>query len=108
MEVIEVVYNVKTKAEEVTKRTLSDEEISQIDKEQQTVKNRKKMFELKRNLSNTDYITNKLTEAITEALETGDNSKVIELRQKYSKELEDRKEWREEINQLEEELNNGN
>lgn len=60
------------------------------------------------NLKSTDYITNKLTEAVAEALETGDNSKVIELRQKYSKELEDRKAWRAEINRLEEELKNGN
>ena len=63
---------------------------------------------LKTNLSNTDYIDNKLTEAIVEFIETGDNSKVLELKQKYSEELADREAWREEINRLEEELNNGN
>ena len=63
---------------------------------------------LKSNLSNTDPVANKLAEAIAISLVTGDNSNVIELRQKYSKELADRQSWRTEINRLEEELKNGN
>lgn len=66
-----------------------------------------KIEELKQNLYNTDYIDNKLTEAIAEFIETGDNSKILWLKQEYSKELTDRKLWREEINRLEEELQNG-
>jgi hypothetical protein len=63
--------------------------------------------QLKQNLSNTDYVANKLSEAIATSFVTGDNSNVIALRNKYFNILADRDVWREEINRLEEELKNG-
>lgn len=68
----------------------------------------KKIDELKQNLSNTDYVSNKLAEAIATSFVTGDNSSVTALRNKYFNILADRDAWREEINRLEEELKNGN
>lgn len=70
--------------------------------------NTQKIAELKQNLSNTDYVANKLSEEIATSFVTGDNSSVIALRNKYFKILADRDAWREEINRLEEELKNGN
>ena len=67
-----------------------------------------KIAQLKQNLLLTDYIANKLSEAIATSFVTGDNSSVIALRNKYFNILADRDAWREEINRLEEELNNGN
>lgn len=64
--------------------------------------------QLKQNLSNTDYVANKLSEEIATSFVTGDNSNVIALRNKYFSILSDRDEWRAEINRLEEELKNGN
>ena len=66
------------------------------------------ILKLKQNLSNTDYVANKLSEEIATSFITGDNSSVIALRNKYFSILADRDAWREEINRLEEELNNGN
>lgn len=63
---------------------------------------------LRSNLSNTDYVANKISEEIATSFITGDNSGVIALRNKYFNILADRDAWREEINRLEEELNNGN
>ena len=70
--------------------------------------NTQKIAELKQNLSNTDYVANKLSEEIATSFVTGDNSSVIALRNKYFNVLANRDAWREEINRLEEELNNGN
>lgn len=55
---------------------------------------------LKQNLANTDYIANKLAEAIADSLVTGDNTKVYELKTQYAKQLQDRKSWRDEIDRL--------
>ena len=66
------------------------------------------ILKLKQNLSNTDYVANKLSEAIATSFVTGDNSNVIALRNKYFNILADRDVWRAEINRLEEELKNGN
>ena len=63
--------------------------------------NSKTIEQLKQNLANTDYIANKLAEAIADALVSGDNSKVYELKTAYAKQLQDRKTWREEIDTLE-------
>lgn len=60
-----------------------------------------RITELKQNLANTDYIANKLAEAIADSLVTGDNAKVYELKTKYAKQLQDRKSWRDEIDRLE-------
>ena len=57
--------------------------------------------ELKQNLIDTDYISNKLAEAVSKYITTGDNTEVVELRTKYSKQLEDRQLWRDRINKLE-------
>lgn len=65
---------------------------------------RHRILELKKLLSSTDWIANKLSEAVAEYIETNDSSKIITLRLKYAKELEDRQSWRDEINRLEEEV----
>ena len=57
--------------------------------------------ELKQKLFDTDYISNKLAEAVSKFIVTGDNTEVIELRTKYSKQLENRQLWRDRINELE-------
>lgn len=57
--------------------------------------------ELKQKLIDTDYVSNKLAEAVSKYIVTGDNTEIIELRTKYSKELEDRQLWRDRINELE-------
>lgn len=57
--------------------------------------------ELKQKLFDTDYISNKLAEAVSKYIATGDNTEVVELRTKYSKELENRQLWRDRINELE-------
>ena len=59
---------------------------------------------LTQKLDETDYIDNKLTEAIVEYIVTEDKTKLIELRSKYAKELADRESWRKEINVLETQL----
>lgn len=59
---------------------------------------------LKQNLADTDYISNKLAEAVSKYIATGDNTEVVELRTKYSKQLEDRQLWRDKINELEQEV----
>lgn len=63
--------------------------------------NTQRITELKQNLANTDYIANKLAEAIADSLVTGDNTKVYELKTQYAKQLQDRKSWRDEIDTLE-------
>lgn len=65
-----------------------------------TVNKYKQIAELKQNLANTDYIANKLAETIADALVSGDNSKVYELKAEYAKQLQDRKSWRDEIDKL--------
>lgn len=61
---------------------------------------------LTQNLIKTDYIANKLAEANAEYIVTEDKTKLIELRNKYSKELADRETWRKEIDSLQEKLKN--
>lgn len=56
---------------------------------------------LKQHLINTDYIPNKLAEAIAKYIETGDNTKLVELNKKYEAQLEERQIWRDKINELE-------
>ena len=58
------------------------------------------------NLQETDYIANKLAEANAEYIVTEDKTKLIELRNKYLKELTDRETWRKEIDSLQEKLKN--
>ena len=58
------------------------------------------ILELQFKLTKTDYIDNKLTEAIVEYILTEDKTKLIELRTKYAKELANREQWRKEINVL--------
>lgn len=60
-----------------------------------------RIYELKQKLANTDWIASKLAEAVAYDLEAGNNAKVVELRAKYAKELNDRENWRKEINELE-------
>ena len=64
--------------------------------------------ELKQKLADTDYISNKLSEAVSKYIATGDNTEVVELRTKYSKQLEDRQLWRDRINEIQLFLKNQN
>lgn len=62
------------------------------------------IYNLTKKLVATDYIANKLAEANTEYIVTEDKTKLIELRNKYAKELADRETWRNEIDSLQEKL----
>lgn len=55
-------------------------------------------------LYETDYIANKLSEAISKYIIEGDNTNVITLREKYATELTNRELWRNEISSLKDEL----
>lgn len=55
-------------------------------------------------LRETDYIANKLAEAVSKFISTGDNTDVLLLREKYALELANREEWRKEIDKLQQEL----
>lgn len=57
----------------------------------------RRIRELKRLLASTDYIVNKLTEALAE----NDVEAVVSLKDEYAMELANRKLWRAEINSLE-------
>lgn len=59
-----------------------------------------KVANLQMKLDKTDYVANKLAEAITEYIVTEDKTKLVELHTKYTKELADREEWRKEIDSL--------
>lgn len=103
---------------------VSDEDLKQIEKTKcfDVVNNcvidydnteKEKMEKLKiesyragRYLVETDYIANKLAEAISKYIETGDNTEVLLLRTTYKDQLEKRAEYRKRINELEEILNN--
>ncbi len=63
-----------------------------------------KIVELKINLKNTDYTTNKLTEAIAEYIVYGNNAMVTDLYNQYLDVINQRKDWRAEIDTLESEL----
>ena len=62
--------------------------------------NEEKLVKLKVNLEKTDYIANKLAEAVSKYISTGDNTDVLLLREKYALELANREEWRKEIDKL--------
>lgn len=72
----------------------------------QAEEDEKKLYILQTNLDKTDYIANKLAEAIAEYIVTEDKTKLIELRTKYAKKLTDREAWRKEIDSLQEKLKN--
>ena len=61
---------------------------------------RMKADECRRSLADTDYVVAKINELAVE----GDSDGVETLRQKYSKQLADRKAWREKINRYEAKL----
>lgn len=63
-------------------------------------------IELMNNFRRTDYITDKLVEAIVEYIIHGDSSKVLSLCSEYESAIEQRKAWRAEINELQEKLKN--
>ena len=66
--------------------------------------NQKRIAELTQQLEKTDYIANKLAEAVSKYISTGDNTDVLLLREKYALELANREEWRKEIDKLQQEL----
>lgn len=65
-----------------------------------------KINELTMQLQKTDYIANKLAEAVSKYISTGDNTDVLLLREKYALELVNRETWRKEIDSLQEKLKN--
>ena len=72
----------------------------------ETEKLNMKIYNIIKLLQKTDYIDNKLTEAIAEYIATGDNTNVLALREQYKVELQNRASWRLEINKLENTLKN--
>ena len=93
---------------EVIERDMTEQELAEMEVQRKSFENGELILQLKQKLYNTDYVANKLSEEIATSFVTGDNSSVIALRNKYFNILADRDAWREEINRLEEELNNGN
>lgn len=75
---------------------------AEIEKEE----NELKIVKLTNKLAKTDYIANKLAEAISKYISTGDNTDVLLLREKYALELANRESWRKEIDSLQEKLKN--
>lgn len=73
-------------------------EISQKEQNEQAI------AELKQKLSDTDYIANKLAEAISKYIVTEDKTIVSQILIEYSEELQQREQWRNEINKLEESI----
>lgn len=63
-----------------------------------------KILALKQKLRQTDYVCNKLTEAIAEYIIQGDNTAVVNIYNEYKQVLAQRKALRDEINALEKEL----
>ena len=63
-----------------------------------------KILKYKRELEKTDYITDKLTEAIAESLITANNARLLSLYDEYKPVLDQRQAWRDAINTMEEEL----
>ena len=63
-----------------------------------------KIAKYKRELEKTDYITDKLTEAIAESLITANNARLLSLYAEYKPVLDQRQAWRDAINTMEEEL----
>ena len=63
-----------------------------------------KILELKLKLFETDYIDHKLLKAVINYIVTYDNTELINLCEEYKVEIQQRQEWRDEINALEKEL----
>ena len=63
-----------------------------------------KIVELQIKLDKTDYMDNKLTQAIKQYILTGDKTPVILTEQEYGENFKQRQAWRDEINLLETEL----
>jgi len=86
------------------KRYLKGQEPS---KPQELIKketSQKQIIKLTQQLEETDYIANKLAEAVSKYISTGDNTDVLLLREKYALELANRETWRKEIDKLQQEL----
>lgn len=63
-----------------------------------------KIDDVKYELRKTDYITDKLTETIVEYIVNGNRSKVVELYNEYKDVLTKRQQYRDEVNELEAQL----
>ena len=64
----------------------------------------RELNELTQKLVATDYIANKLAEAVSKYISIGDNGDVLLLREKYALELINREQWRKKIDKLQQEL----
>ena len=85
-QITETEYNKLTRPPELT-----EEQKAKLEKARQ-------IAELKKNLADTDYIVLKIAEAIAES----NSEQVAQLRLTYANELNNRKVWRKQINNLEE------
>ena len=85
-QITEAEYNKLTRPPELT-----EEQKAKLEKARQ-------IAELKKNLADTDYIVLKIAEAIAES----NSEQVAQLRLTYANELNNRKVWRKQINNLEE------
>lgn len=63
-----------------------------------------KIRKLKVKLTDTDYITDKLTAALAGYVVNGNKEKVLSIYNEYSELLAQRQSWRDEINELEKQL----
>lgn len=90
---MEVIYNAKTKQSTMVERVLTEEEISKIELEKVKRLTEKKITELKQQLENTDYKAIKFAE--------GEISE-----EEYEPIKQQRKAWRLEINELQNQLPN--
>jgi len=71
--------------------------IPYTEKELQTIANQNELADVLQHLIDTDYVSNKLIEAINE-------TELNQLKQKYAKVLTQRRKWRERANELKKEL----
>lgn len=104
MKVTEVIFNAKTGTEEIIERELTEQEIVEMEARQNQFELNNKLNKLTQNLIKTDYIANKLAEAVSKYISTGDNTDVLLLREKYALELVNREQWRKEVDKLQQEL----
>lgn len=81
---------------------VEEEEPDIVLTEEELMSNR--LQELSQKLISTDYIANKLAEAVSKYISTGDNTDVLLLREKYALELINREQWRKEVDKLQQEL----
>ena len=94
--------NLKSPITEEGYEEITEEEFKALTKPPvfQVNENQKQINVLKKKLNNTDYIVLKIAEAVAD----NDTATVTSLKTEYATELANRKEWRNQINELESEV----